>query len=159
MIVLGIDPGTTRIGFGVIRARGNTLQPLEHGVISNAGRDRAYDFKNTTRALTALVEKYKPTVASVERLFFSKNKKTALSVSEMRGIILLALANHSIPVREFTPLQVKQHICNYGLADKKQVQKMVRLLLNLKEEVMQDDAADALALAICGALAPSTDKG
>lgn len=156
--ILGIDPGTTIIGFGVVRVSGNRFEPVEHGVIANGGNDRAHDMKSTAAALSALIEKHRPTVAAVERLFFSKNQKTAMSVSEMRGIILLTLATHGIPVREFTPLQVKQYVCNYGLADKKQVQKMVKMLLALKEDVEPDDAADALALAICGAVAPSTGE-
>lgn len=155
-VVLGIDPGTTIIGFGVVRASGNALEPLEHGIISNPGKDKALDLENTARLLSAIIEKHRPTAASVERLFFFNNKKTAMAVSEMRGVILLTLARHRIPVQEFTPLQVKQQICNYGKAEKKQVQKMVQMLLGLKEVVRPDDAADALALAICGTLTSST---
>ena len=155
-IILGIDPGTTIIGFGVVRVSGNRFEPLEHGIISNPGKDKALDLENTTRLLSALIEKHRPVTASVERLFFFSNQKTAMAVSEMRGVILLTLARHRIPVKEFTPLQVKQQICNYGLADKKQVQRMVQKLLGLKEFVRPDDAADALALAICGALTSST---
>ncbi len=151
MIILGIDPGTTRIGFGVVRVTGNKFEPLDYGIIKNPGKDKLFDYKNTARSLAELIKKHSPDVASVERLFFFKNQKTVMSVGEMRGVIMLTLANHDLPVVEFTPMQVKQAIASYGGADKKQVQKMVRLVLGIKEEIRPDDAADALAIAICGA--------
>jgi crossover junction endodeoxyribonuclease RuvC len=151
MIILGIDPGTTRIGYGLIQSEKNRLTPLAYGILSNAGKDKLFDFKETEKNLSTLIKKYKPDTASVEKLFFFKNQKTVMAVSEMRGVIMLTLANHNLPITEFTPMQVKQSLSGYGGADKNQVQRMVRLILGIKEEIKPDDAADALAIAICGA--------
>ena len=150
MIIIGIDPGTTQIGFGVIRNESNYFESLDYGIIRNIGKDKLFDYKNTAKELSRLIKKYNPDVASVERLFFFKNQKTVMAVSEMRGVIMLTLANHNLPVFEFTPLQVKQSLSGYGRADKNQIQRMVRLILGIKEEIKPDDAADALAIAICG---------
>lgn len=150
MIIIGIDPGTTQIGFGVIKNEGNHFEPLDYGIIKNLGKDKLFDYKNTSKTLSKLIKKHNPDVASVERLFFFKNQKTVMSVGEMRGVIMLTLANNNLPVLEFTPMQVKQALSGYGRADKNQVQKMVRLILDIREEIRPDDAADALAIAICG---------
>ncbi len=150
MIIIGIDPGTTRIGFGIIKNEGNQFEPLDYGIIQNPGKEKLFDYQNTAKELSKLIKKYKPDLASVERLFFFKNQKTVMSVGEMRGVIMLTLANHNLPVVEFTPLQVKQSLSGYGGADKSQVQRMVRMILGIKEEIKPDDAADALAIAICG---------
>ena len=149
MIILGIDPGTTRIGYGVIDSGKNKITCLEYGIIENQGQDKFLYFSNTVSELKKIIKKHKPDAAGIERLFFTKNQKTAIAVSEMRGILLYTLYQASLPIIEFTPLQVKSFISGYGSADKKQVQKMVKLLLNLKEDVRPDDAADALAIAIC----------
>jgi len=151
MISLGIDPGTVRIGYGFVRHERNKMSPIAYGVISNDGKNKLFDFKETEKNLSALIEKYKPDVAGIEKLFFFKNQKTVMAVSEMRGVIMLTLAKHNLPVHEFTPLQVKQNISAYGRADKNQVQRMVRMLLGIKEKIEPDDAADALAIAICSA--------
>ena len=151
MISLGIDPGTTRIGYGVIRGERNKMTCVAYGIISNTGKDKLFDFKETEKKLSALIKKYKPDMAGVEKLFFFKNQKTVMAVSEMRGVIMLTLAKHSLPVHEFTPLQVKQNISAYGRAGKDQVQRMVQVLLSIKEPIKPDDAADALAIAICSA--------
>ena len=124
---------------------------VAYGIISNTGKDKLFDFKETEKKLSALIKKYKPDVAGVEKLFFFKNQKTVMAVSEMRGVIMLTLAKHSLPVHEFTPLQVKQNISAYGRAGKDQVQRMVQVLLSIKEPIKPDDAADALAIAICSA--------
>jgi crossover junction endodeoxyribonuclease RuvC len=153
MIILGIDPGTTIIGFGVIKKEGQGFACLEYGVIRNPGKDRAADFTNTVSILSSIIKKHHPTAAAIEKLFFANNQKTAMAVSEMRGVLLLTLANHRLPVHEFTPLQVKQMVSRYGGADKKQMQKIVRLILRIPEEIKPDDAADALAIALCGAAA------
>lgn len=150
MVIIGIDPGTTQIGFGVIKNEGNCFETLDYGIIKNVGKDKLFDYKNTSKALSKLIKKYNPDIASVERLFFFKNQKTVMSVGEMRGVIMLTLANHNLTILEFTPMQVKQAISGYGGADKNQVQRMVRLILGIKEEIKPDDAADALAIAICG---------
>ena len=149
MIILGIDPGTTRIGYGLINSEKNKLTCLEYGIIENQGKDKFLYFSNTVAELNKIIKKYNPQAAGIERLFFTKNQKTAMAVSEMRGILLLTLYQANLPIVEFTPLQVKSFISGYGSADKKQVQKMVKLLLNLKEDIRPDDAADALAIAIC----------
>ncbi len=150
MIIIGIDPGTTQIGFGIIKNEGNRFESLDYGIIKNLGKDKLLDYKNTSQAISKLIKKYSPDIASVEKLFFFKNQKTVMSVGEMRGVIMLTFANHNLPVLEFTPLQVKQALSGYGRADKNQVQRMVRLVLGIKEEIKPDDAADALAIAICG---------
>lgn len=150
MIIIGIDPGTTQIGFGIIKNEGNHFEPLAYGIIKNNGKDKLFDYKNTAKELSKLIKKHKPELAVIERLFFFKNQKTVMSVGEMRGVIMLTLTNHNLPVLEFTPMQVKQALSGYGGADKNQVQRMVRLILGIKEEIKPDDAADALAIAICG---------
>ena len=150
MIIIGIDPGTTQIGFGIIRNEGNRFEVLDYGIIKNPGKDKLLDYKNTSKNLSKLIKKYKPDISSVERLFFFKNQKTVMSVGEMRGVIMLTLANNNLPVLEFTPMQVKQTVSGHGGADKDQVQRMVRLILGIKNEIKPDDAADALAIAICG---------
>ncbi len=149
MIALGIDPGTTRIGYGVVNSERNKLTCIAYGIISNTGKDKLFDFQETEKHLGTLIKQYKPDVAGIEKLFFFKNQKTIISVSEMRGVLLLTLAKHNLPVQEFTPLQVKQNISAYGRADKNQVQRMVQLLLGIREPITPDDAADALAIAIC----------
>ncbi|MEK7138164.1 MAG: crossover junction endodeoxyribonuclease RuvC [Patescibacteria group bacterium] len=151
MIAIGIDPGTTRIGYGIIQSDRNKMTCVDYGIISNTGKDKLFDFKETEKKLSALIKKYKPDVAGIEKLFFFNNQKTVMAVSEMRGVIMLTIAKHNLPVHEFTPLQVKQNISAYGRADKDQVQRMVRMLLNIKEPIKPDDAADALAIAICSA--------
>ncbi len=151
MISLGIDPGTTRIGFGIIQSEKNRLSCIAYGILSTSGKDKLINFQEAEKQLSALIKKYQPDVAGIEKLFFFKNQKTIMAVSEMRGVIMLTLAKHNLPIHEFTPLQVKQNISAYGRAGKDQVQRMVRMLLNVKEPIKPDDAADALAIAICSA--------
>ena len=148
MITIGIDPGTTRIGYGVIKQTGNHLECIDYGILKTSN-DRLEGFKNAANELSRLIEKHTPDKAGIEKLFFFKNQKTVMAVSEMRGVLLLSLTENNIPIQEFTPLQVKQSVSAYGRADKSQIQRMVQLLLNLKEPVKPDDAADALAIAIC----------
>ncbi len=148
MIILGIDPGTTRIGFGIIKKEGSNLQCVHYGLIPVPSSGEM-TFKNVVEEIKKLVDKYKPDLAAVEKLFFFKNKKTIITVSEMRGVIMASLAVAGLPISEFTPLQVKQAVSSYGRADKTQVELMVRLILGLKEKIKPDDAADGLAIAIC----------
>jgi len=149
MIILGIDPGTAATGYGLIKKNGE-LKSIEYGCIkTSASLTTAERLKELNNQLNALIEKYKPDMLAVEDLFFFKNLKTAIKVSQARGVILLAAAKLNIPVFECTPLQVKQAITSYGRAEKIQVQKMVKVLLNLKEIPKPDDASDALAVAIC----------
>ncbi|HXV26644.1 MAG TPA: crossover junction endodeoxyribonuclease RuvC [Candidatus Paceibacterota bacterium] len=159
MIYLGIDPGTHRIGYGIISLDGQRMLPLTYGVIENTGSDRAAHIRNTESSLDALIRKHRPDAAGIEKLFFTTNRKTAMSVSEMRGVLLATLGRHGLPIREFTPLQVKQAVCGYGKADKGQVQRIVRMLLKITEPIRPDDAADALAIAICCSAAPLSPPG
>lgn len=148
LIILGIDPGTTRIGYGVISQNKNRFTCLDYGILK-VSRDKLAGFKDAAVELDNLIKKYEPDQAGIEKLFFFKNQKTIISVSEMRGVLLLTLTRNGIPIQEFTPLQVKQNISAYGRAEKSQMQRMVQLLLELREPVKPDDAADALAIAIC----------
>jgi len=149
MVILGIDPGTTRIGYGVIEKNNNNFSCLDYGIIENKGKDRESDFKDTFKNLSKLISQHSPDISAIEKLFFFKNQRTIISVGEMRGVLRYTLAHHNIPVHEFTPLQVKQAVSSYGRADKNQVQKMVRLILGIKTPIKPDDAADGLAIAIC----------
>ncbi|KKU55549.1 MAG: Crossover junction endodeoxyribonuclease RuvC [Parcubacteria group bacterium GW2011_GWA1_47_11] len=149
MIVIGIDPGTTRIGYGIIRNESSRLSYIAHGIITNGGKDKMLDFQATEKNLAALIKKHKPSMAGIEKLFFFKNQKTVMSVSEMRGVILLTLARHGLPVQEFTPLEVKRNVSAYGRAEKDQVERMVKALLKIRNLPGPDDAVDALAIAIC----------
>ena len=148
-VIIGIDPGTTRIGYGVVSFDGRNITCLSYGLIENKSKDSAEQFRNTKKKIEGLISRHQPSRFVVEKLFFFKNQKTIIAVSEMRGIIILTLANNKIPLYEFTPLQVKQGVSSYGRAGKEQVQQMVRLILGIKERIRPDDAADALAIAIC----------
>ncbi len=150
-IILGIDPGTTRVGYGVIEKDGPQLKMLAYGCLEV---DKAYILKSIKEALLKLIKEYQPNRAGVEKLFFVKNAKTAMAVSEARGVIMLCLQEKGIHTHEFTPLEVKQWVTGYGQAEKAQVQKMVRLILKLNTEPRPDDAADALAIAICCSTVP-----
>lgn len=151
MRILGIDPGTATTGFGVIEfTKRNEKTVLDFGVLTTSkdlnDSDRLVEVFSD---LSVLITKYKPDFACVEKLFFSTNQKTVMTVAQSRGVVLLLLAQNHIPVLEFTPLQVKSMICGFGKARKDQVQRMVKQILNLKEIPKPDDASDALALAIC----------
>ena len=152
MLVLGVDPGTAITGYGLVRHApdGDQLEAVAYGVITTQS-DWAMPerLQRIYRDLTLLIREHHPTEAAVEQLFFSRNVKTALAVGQARGVVLLALAEGGLPVREYTPLQVKQSVVGYGRAEKAQVQELVRLLLGLDAVPQPDDAADALAIAIC----------
>jgi crossover junction endodeoxyribonuclease RuvC len=149
-IILGIDPGIADTGYGVIKEEGSRLSCLVYGSIKTSSKDDLITRLDILhRELTKIIKKYKPELASVEELFFNKNVRTALIVGQARGVVLLTLKQNKLPIIEFTPSQVKQAVSAYGQASKKQVQKMVKLILNLKEIPYPDDAADALAMAIC----------
>jgi len=150
MISLGIDPGTAIVGYGFVREHNDgTLEPVHYGVIRTPAKTPMPERLQTIfDDLTSLVELYKPDRAGVEELFFAKNVTTAITVSQARGVILLALQKSGIPINEYKPNQIKQSISGYGGADKGQMQEMVRLLLNLEKIPKPDDAADALAVAI-----------
>ncbi len=150
MIILGIDPGFAITGYGVIKKEKDSLELIDHGAITTkAGVDFCLRLKDIHTDLQKIIERHRPDVAAVEQLFFCKNVTTALNVGHARGVALLTLGNYSLPIHEYTPMQVKQAITSYGGADKKQVQEMVKLLLKMRDIPKPDDAADALAIAIC----------
>jgi crossover junction endodeoxyribonuclease RuvC len=152
MRVVGIDPGTATTGYGVIEETAGRLVLISYGTICTppemAMPQRLLDLHSQ---LTDLLALHMPDTAAVESLFFQKNVRTAISVGQARGAVLLALAERGMPVGEYTPLEVKQAVTGYGGAEKRQVQTMVRTLLGLAELPRPDDAADALAVAICHA--------
>lgn len=154
MRILGIDPGTGILGFGVIDvdAKG-TVSLVDAGVIRTPPKQPDSERLNTIYdELHEIIAATKPQIMSVEKLFFARNVTTAMSVSQARGVVLLCGKQHKLELYEFTPMQIKQAITGYGKADKKQIQEMVRVLLGLKETPKPDDAADALAAAICCAM-------
>ena len=152
MIILGIDPGIAIVGFGVVEYKGNAFSVVNYGAITTkAGMklsDRLRDIYEDTHLL---IEKYHPDAFAVEELFFNTKVKTAITVAHGRGVSILAASVQGIPIFEYTPLQVKQAVAGYGRADKAQVQRMVKSLLNLNAVPKPDDVADALAVAICHA--------
>ena len=150
MLVLGIDPGTAITGYGLVKGEGDDLTLVAYGAITTSSDWPLPErLQRIYRELTAVIEDRQPTAVAVEELFFSKNVRTALSVGQARGVALLAAANAGLPIHEYTPLQVKQAITSYGRATKDQVQQMVRMLLALDSVPQPDDAADAIAIAIC----------
>lgn len=151
-LTLGIDPGTAITGYGLVEGRGDRLRLVECGIISTpAGEPLPRRLQTIHASLTHLITKHRPDSAAVEELFFSRNARTALVVGHARGVALLAAAMEGLPLFEYTPLQVKQAVTGYGRADKVQVQAMVRVLLGLETAPQPDDAADAVAVAICHA--------
>ncbi|MFQ5577766.1 MAG: crossover junction endodeoxyribonuclease RuvC [Anaerolineae bacterium] len=152
MRALGIDPGTAITGWGVVEMEpgGQTLHPVAYGVVTTPPHEPLpARLKTIYHELTHIIATHRPDTAAIESLFFSKNAKTALSVGHGRGVAMLTLANANLPIAEYKPLQIKQAIAGYGGADKGQIQRMVKLLLNLPDIPRPDDAADALAVAIC----------
>ncbi len=150
MIILGIDPGVARTGFGVVKHK-TQLKCLGYGCIKTSPDWSDGDrLKKINQELKRIIKEYQPNVLAVENVYFFKNLKTAFPVSQAKGVILLTAAQKKIPIYEFTPLQVKMAVVGYGRADKKQVQNMMpKILSGLKEPPKPDDAADALAVAVC----------
>ena len=152
MIILGIDPGYAIVGYGVIEYKASRFRVIDYGAITTpAGLLPERRLEMIYDSLSALIEKYKPDEMAVEELFFTNNQKTAILVAEARGVIVLCAKKHRVHLAEYTPLQVKQAVVGYGRAEKKQVQSMVTMFLNLKEVPKPDDTADALAIAVCHA--------
>ena len=149
MRILGLDPGTATTGFGIIETAQDELSCLHYGAILTAANTKDEDRLVIIHSeLKSLLREYKPDAVSIEKLYFFKNQKTVIPVSQARGVLLLTVAGFNIPIFEFTPPQVKVAVTGYGRAQKKQVQEMVQRLLNLEKIPKPDDAADALALAI-----------
>ncbi|MDO4380374.1 MAG: crossover junction endodeoxyribonuclease RuvC [Clostridia bacterium] len=152
MIVLGIDPGYAIVGVGVVEYKNSRFSLIDYGAITtDAGVPFNRRLEIIYDELTAIIEKYKPEAMSVEKLFYNSNAKTVIDVSQARGVIMLAAQKTHTPVYEYTPLQVKQSVVGYGRAEKKQVQDMTKRILGLSKIPKPDDAADALAMAICHA--------
>lgn len=149
MRILGIDPGTGILGFGVIDAKGGKTQLVDAGVIRTpAHQADPVRLKTIFDELTEIIKETKPAEMAVEKLFFAQNVTTAMAVSQARGVVLLCGEQAGIKLFEYTPLQIKQALTGYGRADKKQIQEMVKAILGLKEIPKPDDAADALAAAL-----------
>lgn len=150
MRILGIDPGYATIGFGFIESNRGEHQLLQFGTITTpADMDFPQRLKMIYEDMEQLLDTLKPDVISIEELFFGRNVTTGIGVSHGRGVILLAAAQKSIPIFEYTPMQIKQAVCGYGKAEKRQVMDMTRRLLHMKEVARPDDAADAIAVALC----------
>lgn len=150
MRILGIDPGYAIVGYGILDYDGYKFRPVGYGAITTeAGADFHLRLMDIYNDMQQLLTKYKPDVMSIEKLFFNTNVTTGIDVSQARGVIVLAAAQAGVEVREYTPLQVKQSVVGYGRAEKKQVMEMTRAILGLSAIPKPDDAADALALAIC----------
>jgi len=152
VIVLGIDPGTAALGYGILERTGSRLRPVDYGVVVTSAASSLPERLHTIHnALTELIELHRPTVIGVERLFFSRNAQTAFAVGQARGVVLLAAAQHTVTVCEATPNEVKTAVAGYGAADKEQVSRMVAVVLGMRDRPTPDDAADALAVAIWAA--------
>lgn len=150
MRILGIDPGYAILGYGVIEMKGNHFKVIDYGAVTTDAKMEMPDrLKVLYNSLMELIASYEPEVASIEELFFNTNAKTAILVGQARGVAMLACANSGLEIAEYTPLQIKQALVGNGRAEKKQVQFMVKTLLNLKEVPKPDDTADALAAAVC----------
>ena len=152
MRILGIDPGIAIVGFGLIELNRGSVRMLQYGAVTTeAGLPLATRLVQIENDMTALIAQLKPDEIAVEELFFSKNITTGIAVAHGRGVILCTAEQLGVPIFEYTPMQVKQAVAGYGLADKKQVMDMTKRLLKLKAVPKPDDAADALAIAICHA--------
>jgi len=151
MIVIGIDPGTALTGYGIVEeTQAGQLRAIEYGIIeTSSAQSLEKRLEKLNQSLSQLLILHSPESGAVEKLFFNRNVRTAMSVGQARGVILLALAEAGIEVEEYTPSEIKQAVTGYGGADKNQVQQMVRTLLSLDTIPQPDDVADALAVAIC----------
>ena len=149
-IILGIDPGTNIMGYGLIKVKDNKAEMITMGIIDLRKFGDSYlKLGHIFERVTGIIDSYLPDEMAIEELFFNTNQKTAIAVAEARGVILLAARKRGVSISEYTPLQIKQALVGYGRADKKQVQSMVKAILNLEKVPKPDDTADALAAAIC----------
>lgn len=159
MRILGIDPGTGILGFGVIDASKDKAQLVDAGVIRTpVNEDDAVRLQTIFEELTEIIKDTKPQEMAVEKLFFAQNVTTAMTVAQARGVVLLCGQQAGLKISEYTPLQIKQALTGYGRAEKKQIQEMVRVILQLKEIPKPDDAADALAAAITHSMTTAYSK-
>jgi crossover junction endodeoxyribonuclease RuvC len=150
VLVLGVDPGLATTGYGLVREENGRLHAVDYGVVKTpASCSLPQRLQQLYRQLSALIRQHQPNEAAVEELFFSRNVRTAMGVGQARGVALLAMADADLPVTDYTPLTIKQAVSGFGGADKIQIQTTVKLLLQLDRIPRPDDAADALAVAIC----------
>lgn len=150
MIILGIDPGTSRTGFAIVKKNRGKAKALEYGCWEIVHKTTGQKLNRIFANLSKLIKQYKPDILVVEKIFFFKNAKTVMSISEARGVILLAAEKKHLNVLELTPLEVKQYLVGYGRLKKPQIQKFVTMLLDLDSVPKPDDAADALAICLAG---------
>lgn len=150
MKILGIDPGTARAGYGLIESRGNSITLLESGLLEVVSKDAAPRLAELAGSYRALLARTQPEAVAFEKLFFSKNVKTAMDVAQARGVLLLITAEANIPFFEFSPSEVKSNIAGYGSADKQAVAMMVKRITGVREIAGPDDVTDAIAIAIVG---------
>ena len=150
MIILGIDPGYAIVGYGVVRYDNRTFTPVTYGAVTTeAGLEPDLRLEQVYDGICTIIDRYQPEAIAIEQLFFTNNKTTGIMVAQARGVILLAARKKDVPTYEYTPMQVKQSVVGYGKAVKKQVMEMTRIMLRLEKIPKPDDAADALAIAIC----------
>lgn len=148
--ILGIDPGLLHTGYGIIQTSGTKFKHLTHGVIkTDSNNSHGKRLEGIYDSLKRLIQKYKPDEAGIETLYFAKNVKSAIPVSEARGVIILCLQKNKIYFAEYTPLVIKQTLIGNGRAEKSQVKEMIKIIFGLKELIKEDHAADALATAFC----------
>ena len=150
MIVLGIDPGTTRIGWALLRANKNNIKPIDYGCWETSQETQGQRLIKISKDLNNLIKKHKPSIVAIEKVFFFKNAKTVMSISEAIGVIILIIEKNHLPYIGLTPLEIKSHLIGYGRADKKDVQKAVQCFFSLETIPKPDDIADALAVALAG---------
>ena len=148
MTILGIDPGTTRIGYGLVEAEAGRFTFREAGILPFSGGDRFSTVRDVRTHLNRILTSFKPAAVSLERIYFAKNRKTGIQVAEMRGVIVSCIIECGVPLYEYSPNEVKSALTGYGFADKKSVLKMVKLILREPDLALLDDASDALAIAI-----------
>jgi crossover junction endodeoxyribonuclease RuvC len=148
MISLGIDPGTRRVGFGVVEKNFGNVRFIDAGILEIPSVDDIDALRDVKREMDRIIKKYEPGIMGVERLYFAKNQKTALAVAQARGVILLSASERNLPIKEYAPNEIKLGVTGYGSADKKAVLKMVELALGERNLKVIDDASDALAIAI-----------
>ncbi len=150
MKILGIDPGMAIVGYSLVEFDGNNCMLLASGSIQTSkGEREAARLLEIYNDMTTIIEKYKPEVAAIEKLFFFRNRTTVMPVAHARGVILTVLEAHGVPIYEYTPMEVKQVLTGYGRADKKEVEHMVKLSLNTENLPKLDDTVDSIAIAIC----------
>ncbi len=150
MLILGVDPGSTRVGYGLIEKKGCCLKFVKAGLLKISSKDKGERLFELEKSFSRLLKKERPDLVAMEKLYFVKNMKTALEVAQSRGVLTLTIIKYKIPLLEYTPLEIKQGVTGYGLADKKSVAKMVNKILKLNRVIKYDDVTDALAAAILG---------